>query len=204
MAAKRKRKPRRPDTPDQGAMLAAVQRLKKEAFLGAFRNVATVSGAAKLAGIDKTTHYNWLQADQAYAEAFKEAQADAVDLLEQEARRRAIVGVEEPVVYQGAFQYEVDPTTGVRRQLVVRRYSDMLLQAQLNAHLPEKYRYRHEHAGPGGGPIPHKHAGMIVVVDGPKDKYMAGLQKAREAAVAVAGGDGHGGDGKGPGGGNAP
>jgi hypothetical protein len=175
----------------------AATRIKKGAFLDAYRRVATIAAACRVAGVDRMTHYRWIEADPAYVLAFKDAQEDATDLLEQEARRRAIVGVEEPVVYQGAFCYETDSVTGERRQVVVRRYSDMLLQAQLNAHRPEKYRYRVEHAGPGGGPIPHRHAGTIVVVDGPKDKYMAGLQKAREAALAAAGGDGHGGDGAG-------
>ena len=173
--------------------------VKKGAFLDAYRKIGTVSAAARVAGIDRRTHTKWMHAKDGgqYAAAFADAQEDFVELLEQEARRRGVVGWDEPVVYQGAYCYETDPTTHQRRQVMVRKFDSMLLQAQLNALRPEKYRYRHEHAGPGGGPIPHKHVGTIVVVDGPKDKYLAGLQKAREAAVAAVGGDGHGGDGTG-------
>jgi len=177
---------------------------KKGAFLEAYRKIGTVAAAARVAGVDRRTHARWIKADPRYAAAFEESHEDFIELLEQEARRRGIVGWDEPVVYQGAYCYETDATTGQRRQVMVRKFDSMLLQAQLNMLRPEKYRYRHEHAGPGGGPIPHRHAGTIVVVDGPKEKYVAGLQKAREAALAAAGGDGHGGDGRGPGDGTAP
>ena len=168
--------------------------VKKGAFLDAYRKIGTVSAAARVAGIDRRTHTKWMHAKDGgqYAAAFADAQEDFVELLEQEARRRGVVGWDEPVVYQGAYCYETDPTTHQRRQVMVRKFDSMLLQAQLNAHRPEKYRYRHEHTGPWGGPIPHKHAGQIVVIGGDKTAYMAGLQKAREAVTAGVSGDGHG------------
>ena len=188
----------------------SVRQVKKEAtqaaFLEAYRKVGTVSAGARVAGIDRSTHQRRVKADPKYAAAFADAHADFCELLEQEIVRRGVVGWDEPVVYQGQYQHHTDPSTGQQRQVVVRKFDSILLLARANAEMPTKYgRYRHEHAGPGGGPIPHRHAGTIVVVDGPKDKYMAGLQKAREAAVAAVGGDGHGGDGAGkpPGAGGA-
>ena len=56
----------------------------------------------------------------------------ATDTLEMEARRRASLGVEEPVYYQG--------------QVVgyVRKYSDVLLMFLLKAQRPEKFRDNHK------------------------------------------------------------
>lgn len=140
----------------------------------------------------RSTHYEWLRADKVYAERFAEAQEDAIEFLEQEARRRAIVGVEQPVVYQGRFCYETDPSTGQRRQLAIRKYSDALLIFLLKAARPERYRDRFEHTGPEGGSIPMKHSGKIVVIDGDTEAYIAGHRKAREAVAAGVSGDGHG------------
>ncbi len=52
------------------------------------------------------------------------------DVLEQEARRRAVEGVSEPVYYMGA---EVGS---------VQKYSDTLMCLLLKGHKPQKYRER--------------------------------------------------------------
>lgn len=114
--------------------------LKKRAFLAAYVKTGTVTGAATAAKIGRTSHYEWLK-DKQYADAFAGAKEEASDALEQEARRRAIDGVLEPVYYQGEL---------VGR---VRRYSDTLLIFLLKGNKPDKYRERHEIGGLGGGPV---------------------------------------------------
>lgn len=102
---------------------------KKAAFLVAFEQVGTVLHAAAMAGIDRTTHYRWLE-DEEYAKAFAEAEDKAVEALEKEARRRAIEGTEEPVFHNGKI------VGGIRK------YSDTLLIFLLKGARPQKYRER--------------------------------------------------------------
>jgi hypothetical protein len=70
-------------------------------FLQALGSGCTVSESATAAGISSTTAYKLRKADADFAEAWLLALEDSADVLEREARRRAIDGVEEPVVYQG-------------------------------------------------------------------------------------------------------
>lgn len=76
-----------------------------------------------------------------YAEAFARAQIVAADFLESVAVKRATVGWQEPVFYQGKL-------CGT-----VRRFDGGLTQFLLRGAKPEKYRDRSEVTGPGGGPI---------------------------------------------------
>ena len=120
-----------------------ITRPKKRAFLAAYAEVGNVSQAAKIAGIDRQTHYDWKRNDPDYAEAFGHAEEMAADRLEQEARRRAVKGVEEPIFYQG------------KKVGTVQKYSDTLLIFLLKGARPEKYaeRYDQRISGPGGGPL---------------------------------------------------
>jgi hypothetical protein len=115
--------------------------LKKRAFLAAYVATATVSGAADAARISRSSHYDWLKTDDEYKTAFAEAQEQAIDMLEQEARRRAIVGTEEPVYHQGKVVGHI------------RKYSDTLLIFLLKANRPGKYRERYEISGSEDAPL---------------------------------------------------
>ena len=105
---------------------------QQDAFLNAYQAISTISGAAAQTGIARQTHYKWLEKDAAYAARFTQADDIATERLEQEARRRAMVGVEEPVYYRG------QPVGAVRK------YSDVLLIFLLKARRPEVYRERHD------------------------------------------------------------
>ena len=117
--------------------------LKKEAFLAAYAEVGNITQAAEIAGIDRNTHYFWMNTDPEYPARFRQAEEQACDRLEAEARRRAVQGVDEPVFYQG------------EQCGVVRKYSDTLLIFLLKGARPEKYRERvsQEISGVGGGPV---------------------------------------------------
>jgi hypothetical protein len=121
--------------------LTTMDNIKKKAFLVAFAECGNVTQAAQAAGIVRQTHYEWLDSIPEYAELFELAKESAADKLEQEARRRAVQGVEEVVYYQGKE---------VGRQL---RYSDNLLMFMLKGERPEKFKDRTELTGAKGGPI---------------------------------------------------
>ncbi len=99
-------------------------------MLAALAETGNVSKAAEAAGVGRTTHYLWAREDPEYARAADSAMETAADVLEEEARRRAHDGVDEPVFYQG----EVCGT--------VRKYSDTLLIFLLKGAKPDKYRER--------------------------------------------------------------
>jgi hypothetical protein len=105
---------------------------KKKSFLAAFAEVGNITRAAEIAGIARSNHYDWLKDDPDYPDLFKQADQQACDRLEQEARRRAVHGVDEPVFYKG-------DECGV-----VRKYSDTLLIFLLKGAMPEKYKDRVE------------------------------------------------------------
>lgn len=79
-------------------------------FLMALRNTGVVSRAAHAAGISSSLAYTRRKEDADFAAAWDNAIEDATDMLEAEARRRAVEGIEEPVVYQGQLTpiYERD------------------------------------------------------------------------------------------------
>lgn len=98
-------------------------------MLAALAETGNISRAAEAAGIDRKTHYRWC-AEPEYAALAEDAMEQAADKLEEEARRRAHDGVDEPVFYQG----EVCGT--------VRKYSDTLLIFLLKGAKPDKFRER--------------------------------------------------------------
>lgn len=121
----------------QARAAAAQRRLNKEKFLAAYAQTGNVSAAAKLAEVSRRSHYEWLARDKRYAEKFAEAVDEAADRLETEARRRAVSGVSEPVLYKGV------------QVATVKKYSDTLLIFLLKGARPEKYAERHVVGGKG-------------------------------------------------------
>lgn len=105
-------------------------------FLRALAQGETMARALAQAGIaSRATINTWREKDTDFAAAYNEALENAADLLEAEARRRAVHGVEEPHFYK-------DEVVGH-----VRKYSDALLLALLKATRPEKFKERVEHSG---------------------------------------------------------
>jgi hypothetical protein len=126
---------------------------KQSAFLAAFRLTASVTKAAEAARIDRRLHYDWLDAEPAYAQAFETAREEAAQALEDEAIRRAKEGIEEPVIYKGELCTEpildengaqMFDEKGARlvRPLVRVKYSNQLLTFLLKGFKPERYRDR--------------------------------------------------------------
>lgn len=127
-------------------------------FIKELARSGNVTKAAQKAKITRQHVYDVRDGQPEFAAAWKEAVEVAVELMEYEARRRAVTGVLEPVFYQGMKAGQV------------RKYSDTLLIFLMKAHKPEMYsdRHRHEHTGSGGGPIVITEV-IVEMPDGPPD-----------------------------------
>lgn len=93
-------------------------------------NTGNVSVACEAIGEPRNTVYGWRNADPTFAEAWARAKDLSGDVLEDEATRRAVHGVEEPVFHKG-----IEVAT-------VRKYSDTLLIFLLKGAKPDKYKDR--------------------------------------------------------------
>ncbi len=129
---------------------------KKRAILAAYCVTANITLAAKAAGIHRCCHYNWMQSDEQYVEAFARCKEIAADTLESEAIRRAKDGVERLKFHQGVLihvpardadgnQMFDDDGEPMLVPYVEHEYSDVLLIFLLKGLMPEKYRERYEH-----------------------------------------------------------
>lgn len=92
-----------------------------------------ISRACEKAKITRMAVYNKRDADPVFAEQLAIAQERGVDVLEDEATRRAFEGTEEPVGFHQGVSYETKTV-----------YSDALIQFLLKGRRPERYRDRVE------------------------------------------------------------
>ncbi len=130
----------------EAVTIAAPRRLGPRAetwrplFLQALRTLGNVRAACQAAGIDRMCAYRARAQSTEFHQEWDSALEDAIDSMEAEAYRRAVVGVDEPVYYLG------QPIGAIRK------YSDALLINLLKAYRPEKYREKQwplEGAAPG-------------------------------------------------------
>jgi hypothetical protein len=101
---------------------------KKRRLLVAYVEDGTLRGAARLAGIDWRMHYNWIDADPQYAEAFQQAKTMAADRGEDIVYERAFAGYDKPVTYEGQIT------------ATYKQPSDLLAMFWLKGARPDKYR----------------------------------------------------------------
>src|SRR5262245_19941587 len=102
---------------------------RRECFLRALAVSGSVTAAAAMAGTSRTRVYELRKVDPAFAALWDEAEETATDALEAEARRRAIDGVELPVISMGKILKDADGNV-----VTIRRYSDQLLTLLLKGH----------------------------------------------------------------------
>lgn len=99
-------------------------------FLERLSEGATVTDAAKAAGVGRATTYRYRDSDPEFDAAWVEVHERSTEMMEAEAFRRAVKGVQKPVYHLG------------QRVGSVREYSDTLLIFLLKARRPETYRER--------------------------------------------------------------
>jgi hypothetical protein len=112
-------------TPNAGARDVWVPR-----FLKALAKTANWSLAARAAGVDRTTPYHRAAMDSVFATEAREAESEAMDMIEAAAFKSAVYGDLEPVFYEGVQVGEIV------------KYSDRMREFLLKAGRPEKYRER--------------------------------------------------------------
>ena len=116
--------------------MAALHRVtpkKKAQFLDALALTGNVRQAAKAVGFSANRFYVHRRQDPTFAQAWEETMEQAMDtVLEPEAIRRTVEGVEKPVYHQG------------RQVGTVREYSDTLLIFLLKGWKSERYTERRE------------------------------------------------------------
>ena len=107
----------------------------QELFLQILEDTASPKQAAQVCGISRRLAFEYKQNDLEFRRRWEQSIQIAMDALLEEAYRRAVVGVDEPVIYQGQVSTARDPNTGEERALTVKKHSDRLLEVLL------KFRY---------------------------------------------------------------
>jgi hypothetical protein len=115
---------------------------KRKAFIAALAT-GSVSKACEMIGMCRQRLYEVKAIDEAFSKEWDSAIEQGTDALEDEAWRRAVEGVDDPVYFMGT---RVD---------TVRKYSDGLLTLLLKSRRPDKYRERTstELTGKDGKPL---------------------------------------------------
>ena len=106
----------------------------KEAFLAMLTEVPNLTVVCRLLGIDPSNITRARKKDKDFDIGVRGAIEQGYDLIEEEARRRAVDGVVEPIFYQGEQVMDAygNPSG-------VRKYSDRLLVELLKAYKPKKF-----------------------------------------------------------------
>lgn len=117
------------------------QQLWQKVFLAEVSKGAMLSEACATARISKSTAYQARKKDPEFAARFEEAMEASADLLEREAKRRAVEGYDDPVFFNGEV-------VGYRKV-----YSDQLLALLLRGRRRTVFGDKHEISGSGGGPL---------------------------------------------------
>lgn len=104
-------------------------RADKNKWLNEFVQCGSITDTCKKRGISRQTYYDWMKNDAVFARVFKEeVRPMVVSLLEDEAYRRAVKGINKGVYYRG------------EKVAVEKEYSDSLLALLLRANAPDKYK----------------------------------------------------------------
>jgi hypothetical protein len=100
----------------------------RKVFLKSLARTGSVKASAKFAGVGRRFAYKHKAGDAKFSAAWDNAIESAIDLMEAEARRRAMKGMLKPGFYKG------------EKCGSVREYSDRLLMFLLKAYRPERFR----------------------------------------------------------------
>lgn len=132
------------DTPrGQGNKFAAKRSPERDNVVVAWLERGyTLGTAADKAGTSRNTLQAWRQSDPEFNRRVEEAMERGTDVIEDEARRRAVDGIDEPVFQQGEC-------VGFKRV-----HSDSLMQMILGGRRAKYRKQQVEHSGPDGAPIP--------------------------------------------------
>ena len=114
---------------------------KYELILSELYEYANIAHACRVAGVNRRTMYNWRLKDPEFDKACVVAYQAGMQALEDAVVKRAQIGYDEPVFYNGV-------ECGVKR-----KFSDGLAQFILEGNMPEKYRKRLDARVENVGPL---------------------------------------------------
>lgn len=121
-------------------------------FLDKLRETGNVTDACEQAQVGRSAAYERKRTNKTFAAAWDQSLDEACDVLEREARRRAVEGVPRLKFHEGMVIMIPDPSQApdtpadqIRMiPYVENEYSDGLLTLLLKAHRPEKFRENHK------------------------------------------------------------
>lgn len=106
----------------------------KALFLNVLSDTCSPKAAAATCGISRSAAYYARDNDLEFRAEWDKCIETALDTVLEESYRRAVKGVEEPVVFQGRISTTLD-AEGKERPLTITKYSDRLLEVLM------KWRY---------------------------------------------------------------
>jgi hypothetical protein len=148
--------------------------VRQKLFIAAYvRLGGNVTGAARVTKIRRNTHYLWMESKEEYKQAIEDSANLVIDLMEAEADRRGIEGIDDPI-------FGKDGVIGHKR-----KFSDTLLLARLKAVAPEKYSTRSNvvHSGTVDHSIHIDAAELRAALCDSLDSFTSALER-RNAAIA--------------------
>lgn len=143
----------------------------RQKFFDTLAATGSVTEACKAAGVSRTAVYVLRDKDEVFKGQWDVAAKLGADALEDEAVRRAMEGIDKPIVWQGEIMQDtiVDNATGEVKSVprTVKEFDNGLLKFLLAANKPDKFKNRTavEESGPGGGPIQHLNTIRVEFVD---------------------------------------
>lgn len=161
---------------------------RKETFLADYREHGVMGPAAKVCGVSRRTILEWRKADPEFDAACDDAFQCAVDIAEQELRRRGVEGSQDIVLYKGEVVWRKDPVTGELlldddfepMPMVIQRDHDRLLEVYTRSHRTI-YKERTEVAitGKDGEAFP----GIVVEYVLPEGKTAADYEQTADGTA---------------------
>jgi len=120
----------------------AEKRLAQDVFLRTFADNANLRAACKAAGVDLSTVYRWQEHDETFSFRFKQAEADANDVIRAAIYQRGLQDVDKPLHFNGRMVTEEVPDPQhpgqmMQRRVTVKEYSDTLLIFLAKSRMPE-------------------------------------------------------------------
>lgn len=119
---------------------------RRALFLQVLADTCSPKQACAVVGIARSSAYHHREKDLEFAAQWDAAVAEALDAVLEESYRRAVVGVNEPVVYQGDISKDADG-----KPVTVTKYSDRLLELLMKWRYPEQMADRLRVRSDGSG-----------------------------------------------------
>lgn len=125
---------------------------RQEVFLFNLEKWANITQACRVSKLSRRTIYNWIDSDAVFKVEYDQSLKIAIDVLEDEAKRRAYNGTKEPIYQSG------------KKVGTVTRYSDTLMIFLLKNLKKDTYKdvVHQQVSAPDGGPVQSETKTVII------------------------------------------